>query len=45
MRARRCLICGRINPCPDHSAREQDAELSRNLHAINKIKLSERKGR
>lgn len=33
----RCLICSRVNPCPDHDYDRQDAELDRNKRAIAEL--------
>lgn len=35
--SRRCLICSNINPCRDHSAGAQDAELRRNQAEIRSL--------
>lgn len=44
MTARRCLICSRLNPCPDHSDRAQGAELARNDAAIAEIQKRRARG-
>lgn len=39
--SRRCLICADINPCGQHSADVQEAELARNIRAIGDIQGTE----
>jgi hypothetical protein len=38
--SRRCLICAALNPCRQHSAEDQRAELARNDAEIAKIRLT-----
>lgn len=39
--SRRCLMCARLNPCPDHPADVQAAELRRNDEAVAAIRATE----